>query len=84
MSRDQTWRDLALCREVDPELFFPEKGEPGAEAKKVCARCEVRTACLTEALECREAYGVWGGLGARQRTVLLRQRWAADRAGSAA
>ena len=28
----------ALCAQVDPELFFPEKGQPAAPAKAVCAR----------------------------------------------
>jgi WhiB family redox-sensing transcriptional regulator len=69
-----SWRELALCREVDPELFFPEKGEPGTDAKKVCARCEVRTDCLAEALHRREPYGIWGGLSTRERLTLLRER----------
>jgi WhiB family redox-sensing transcriptional regulator len=69
-----SWRESALCRQVDPELFFPEKGEPAAPAKKVCARCEVRTDCLTEALERCERYGIWGGLSTRERLTLLRGR----------
>ena len=32
----------ALCAQVDPELFFPEKGEPTRDAKAVCAACPVR------------------------------------------
>ncbi len=24
------WRDRALCAEVDPEIFFPDKGESAA------------------------------------------------------
>jgi WhiB family redox-sensing transcriptional regulator len=80
-----SWRELALCREVDPELFFPEKGEPAADAKKVCAGCEVKVACLADALNRREAYGIWGGLSARERTALLRlQRRAAARVGRVA
>jgi WhiB family redox-sensing transcriptional regulator len=69
-----SWRESALCRQVDPELFFPEKGELGAPAKQVCARCEVRAECLTEALHRRERYGIWGGLSTGERLTLLRQR----------
>ena len=50
------WRERAACRSVDPELFFPA-AEAGpvyaaqvAAAKRVCAGCPVRAACLAEAL----------------------------------
>lgn len=67
------WRDLALCAEVDPELFFPDKGESSHPAKRVCASCAVRAECLQEALDRREWFGVWGGLSERERRVLARQ-----------
>ena len=50
------WRSQAACLTVDPELFFPV-GNTGpaiaqiAEAKMVCARCEVVDTCLKWALE---------------------------------
>ena len=58
-----------------PELFFPpdifEDDEPPAEhaarvaaARKVCAPCPVRLACLAHALKTRPGTGVWGGLDA--------------------
>ncbi|PSK52427.1 Transcriptional regulator WhiD [Streptomyces sp. 111WW2] len=43
------------------------------EAKRICALCPVRPACLDYALKAREPYGVWGGLTADERTALLRQ-----------
>ena len=60
-----------LCRQTDPEVFFPVPGGSTREAKKVCADCEVRAECLDWALENRQEFGVWGGLGpeARQRLV---------------
>jgi WhiB family redox-sensing transcriptional regulator len=67
------WRDLALCAEVDPELFFPEKGESSRPAKRVCAGCEVRAECLQYALDHSERFGVWGGLSERERRELARQ-----------
>ena len=67
------WRDLALCAEVDPELFFLEKGESSRPAKRVCAGCEVRAECLQYALDHGERFGVWGGLSERERRELARQ-----------
>jgi WhiB family transcriptional regulator, redox-sensing transcriptional regulator len=68
------WRDRALCAEVDPELFFPDKGESSRPAKRVCAACEVRAECLQQALDRGERFGVWGGLSERERRVLERER----------
>ena len=69
-SDDTGWRDLALCREVDPELWFPSKGGTTAPAKAVCRRCPVQTECLEYALEHDERYGIYGGLSERQRRRL--------------
>jgi WhiB family transcriptional regulator, redox-sensing transcriptional regulator len=68
-----SWLDLAACTEVDPAIFFPERGEPAAPAKRVCMTCLVRAQCLDYALEHRINHGVWGGLGERQRRALLKQ-----------
>lgn len=71
--RPGDWRDLALCAEIDPELFFPEKGESSGPAKRVCAGCEVRAECLQYALDHGERFGVWGGLSERERRELGRR-----------
>jgi WhiB family transcriptional regulator, redox-sensing transcriptional regulator len=42
--------EQALCAQVDPELFFPEKGQPSRKALAVCAACPVRETC-------REVFG---------------------------
>ena len=60
------WRELAACRDADPELFFPIGAAGRAlrqvdEAKQVCAGCPVRAQCLTWALDKRVTDGVWGG-----------------------
>jgi WhiB family transcriptional regulator, redox-sensing transcriptional regulator len=70
VSRPGHWRDLALCAQVDPELFFPEKGESSRPAKRVCVACVVRAECLQEALDRGERFGVWGGLSERERRDL--------------
>ncbi len=69
-----TWRDIALCREVDPELFFVAPGGNPRPAKRICAACPVRTACLDEALSYpgEQDYGIRGGLSRDQRVVLRR------------
>lgn len=73
------WRHRALCRDEDPELFFPV-GNSGpallqiAEAKTVCERCPVREQCLEFALASGQDAGVWGGLSEDERRSLKRRR----------
>ena len=49
------------CHDEDPEVFFAEKPEQVAIAKRACARCPLRVQCREEALERGEQFGVWGG-----------------------
>jgi WhiB family redox-sensing transcriptional regulator len=73
---DLGWQDRALCAQTDPELFFPEPGHRTSGAKKVCARCEVRTECAEYALSNPDLTpsGVWGGLDERDRADIRRQQ----------
>jgi WhiB family transcriptional regulator, redox-sensing transcriptional regulator len=63
----QGWLDRAACRDQDPERFFPEPGEQlkAAEAKAICASCQVRDQCLQLAVKAAGAldhdHGVFGG-----------------------
>jgi WhiB family redox-sensing transcriptional regulator len=72
------WRHAALCRDEDPELFFPI-GTAGpaetqvAEAKVVCRRCSVVEDCLSWALETGQDSGVWGGTSEDERRALKRR-----------
>lgn len=68
------WREGAVCAQTDPEAYFPIKGGSARPAKQVCAVCPVTTECLEDALATDERYGVRGGLSARERRPLLRQR----------
>lgn len=68
------WRRDAACAESDPELFFATDDEVVARAKRVCAACPVRTACLETALRQHEMHGVWGGMAETERRRLIRQR----------
>lgn len=74
---DPDWRERGLCSQVDPELWFPQKGGSGTEAKKICARCEVRSVCLAWAIESDQQFGIWGGVSERELKRLKRQRRAA-------
>ncbi len=67
------WQDRALCKQTDPEAFFPEKGGSSREAKKVCTSCDVRAECLDYALKHDERFGIWGGLTERERRKLKRR-----------
>jgi len=68
------WVDRALCAQTDPEAFFPEKGGSTREAKRICARCEVKAECLEYALTHDERYGIWGGSSEKERRRLRRSR----------
>ena len=49
------------CRTADPELWFAESPADVEAAKALCVPCPLRQACLDQALERREPWGVWGG-----------------------
>jgi WhiB family redox-sensing transcriptional regulator len=73
------WRHHALCRDEDPELFFPIGTAGPAEtqveaAKLVCRRCTVVEDCLSWALETGQDAGVWGGTSEDERRALTRRR----------
>ncbi|WP_329608150.1 WhiB family transcriptional regulator [Microbacterium sp. KUDC0406] len=67
------WQADALCAQVDPEAFFPEKGGSTRDAKRICSSCDVRGECLEYALNNDERFGIWGGLSERERRKLKRR-----------
>ena len=69
------WTEYAACRGTDPELFYPVSSagpalEQAARAKAICARCTVRSDCLSWALRAGEPDGVWGGTTPDERRYL--------------
>ncbi|OKI47269.1 WhiB family transcriptional regulator [Micromonospora sp. CB01531] len=71
------WHERALCRQTDPDLFFPEKGSGLSslrQARRICARCEVRTECREDAIARDERFGVWGGTSEAERRGMRRAR----------
>ncbi|MCX4919946.1 WhiB family transcriptional regulator [Streptomyces sp. NBC_00687] len=72
------WRHHSICRDEDPELFFPIGNTGPAllqieEAKSVCRRCPVMEQCLRWALDSGNDEGVWGGLSEDERRSLKRR-----------
>ena len=73
INEERPWMVFGACRELDPELFFPQSSQAAGRAIAVCNTCAVRAECLEYSLEARERFGVWGGLTEKQRRQLLRQ-----------
>jgi len=75
---DYTWRRNAICRDTDPDLFFPV-GTTGYalvqidRAKQVCGECPVKVDCLDYALETNQDSGIWGGTSEEERRNLRRR-----------
>jgi WhiB family redox-sensing transcriptional regulator len=68
------WMELARCRNVDPEVFFPNDGVGVQAAQRYCAECPVRALCLEYALENHIQHGVWGGVSERGRRRIAHNR----------
>jgi WhiB family transcriptional regulator, redox-sensing transcriptional regulator len=70
------WLDLAACKDSDPELFFPERGEraKGQAAKQVCAACQVQRQCRDLAVRAassrEEDHGIFAATTPHQRSGL--------------
>jgi WhiB family transcriptional regulator, redox-sensing transcriptional regulator len=77
---DTSWMTEGKCRELPPDIFFPSDGVGVEVARRICADCPVKDACLEYALRCGIQHGVWGGASERERHRLARQRRAYLRA----
>lgn len=69
MTASMSWRVEALCRRIDPDVFFKESVEGVRRAKWICQQCPVREACLEFAMATDDSYryGVFGGLAPGER-----------------
>lgn len=72
-----SWRVHSACASADPELFYPlsPAGRSASQirrAKAICARCPVRSPCLSFALANSDAHGIWGGTTGDERAALRR------------
>ena len=60
------WMDHIACKDLDADLFFPDK--PGVvgraqarEAARICKTCPVQLECAEHRVVTGAAAGVWGG-----------------------
>ncbi|OEJ26825.1 hypothetical protein AS594_22400 [Streptomyces agglomeratus] len=71
----------ALCKGIEPELFFPERGDrrSAALAREICAQCPVVAACLADALASEGdaghsmRFGIRGGKSPEQRYAIYQR-----------
>lgn len=75
----EQWKGRANCAGADTGVFYPARGLSNETAKQLCSACPVRHDCLEFAIAAGERFGVWGGLGERERRRLTRRRQAASR-----
>jgi|GEM_PF-2576474 WhiB family redox-sensing transcriptional regulator len=71
-----SWRARTACSGMDPDLFFPERGDVlgVARAKAICLGCPVTAECLRYALEAKEKQGIWDGLSGQERRAIRSAR----------
>ena len=66
-----------ICRQIDPDMFFPEPDDPQRfqltkMAKQACSVCPYIVECLAGALERNEPFGIWGGTTEQDRKRMKR------------
>ncbi len=73
-----SWQRVAACRGMDSSVFYSPPGETGRakqrrerKAKRICGGCRVRVKCAEFALLHGERFGVWGGMGEKERCEIL-------------
>lgn len=73
MANDR-WRDQAHCVGMPTDIFFSDDAATIRHALAVCGNCPVSDFCLEAALQNDEREGIFGGMLARDRKALRRQR----------
>jgi WhiB family redox-sensing transcriptional regulator len=89
MTYYEAWTEYAVCRQTDPDAFFPDPGGSVVQAVAVCGGCPVRLQCLDTAMRAEAGkgrhvrIGIWGGLVPNARAKYEPQ-WLAEQEASAA
>ena len=75
------WMQLAACRHMPAELFFPEEGGriSGGAGKAVCNTCPTRILCLEYAVTTGQHVGIWGMTSEAERLTMRRRTWPSRR-----
>lgn len=72
---DARWMAQGVCAQIDPDLFFPDKGGGSVHAaKRMCRRCPVIDECREWAIVNIEIEGVLGGMTHTERRKEHRSR----------
>lgn len=86
----EPWTAYAVCREVDPDAWHPEKGGDHRSPRLVClSSCTVRLNCLDYAMRIEQGMGpkvragVYGGMTPGQRSR-HEEEWLAEQIEGAA
>ena len=80
LTRREAWRDEALCRFVEHDVFFPHHTLSESRwdnARLVCAFCPVRKQCLNVVIgldDNDDRWGMFGGLTPAQRKKLRKKQ----------
>ena len=64
------WVERAACRDADPDVFFPARGESATAARAICEGCPVIPECrrYVDRLEVGHyAWGFYAGESPRER-----------------
>jgi WhiB family redox-sensing transcriptional regulator len=69
------WQTRGACRGLDPNMFFPDRGDMLGAARAVCAGCPVAAECFDWAMgQPAQLVGVWGGVSHRERKHICKAR----------
>jgi WhiB family redox-sensing transcriptional regulator len=72
--REPAKYEAPLCAEVDPELFFPEKGDNlNKIVRTLCSMCDHKIECAEWGIK-HESFGIWGGLTPRERQQIRKEK----------
>lgn len=72
--KELAWREQAACKGMDPNIFFPVRGQDSRPAKKVCSTCPVKSECFEYGYLYGDKNGIWGGVAERQMRIIRRNR----------
>ncbi|MDQ1174188.1 WhiB family redox-sensing transcriptional regulator [Microbacterium testaceum] len=73
MLQPEPWVADAACTQMDPDAFFPDRGDSTVDARLICRSCPVQAECLEYALRMNETDGIWGGKSPRERSAIRRK-----------
>ena len=74
MRSAQPWQEVAACKSLPLEMFFPPAEQEAEAAKAICSGCTVREPCLEAALAAGERFGIWGGMSTEERQSIAARR----------